>query len=268
MSQQSDAFVPATHDQEETADLDDVELDRAMTAVSPDPASAIDEPSRTSQQQQQQEEARIAVSMEPEDPSTHRSALPFGAHAAHEPAIDGAAASASASSSSATDVPRMPDGRPHTHSTDAILRAQHIGRTPPPPYPEYQVLGQQKAVGFVGKTVWAGLKVFGAMEFVGEVFADFFGLYDSKYQCQTRDEDKRGETPGMSTFDVCADSWCPACHLCCVLSDVIDAHDRHRRELEAERAERAALRREHRQEQAAAAHQATAAAEQANPSAV
>ena len=63
-----------------------------------------------------------------------------------------------------------------------VRRAVYVGRTPPPPFPDYQVLGVNKAVGVKGRLFWAGLKVFNAMEFVGEVFADFFGLYDSKYQ--------------------------------------------------------------------------------------
>lgn len=101
-----------------------------------------------------------------------------------------------------------------------MTRASYLTRTPPPPYPEYQVYGEKKAVGLKGKTIWAGLKVFNAMEFIGEVFADFFGLYDSKYQY------------------------------------VVDAYDRNKRELEAERQERAAHRRAEREERARAAQEA------------
>lgn len=94
----------------------------------------------------------------------------------------------------------------------SVVQAQAAaGRTPPPPLPEYQVLGRGKAVGVRGVAVWAALRVFNALEFAGEVVADFLGLYDSKYQY------------------------------------VIDAHERHRREVEAEKAERARLRREERE---------------------
>jgi hypothetical protein len=49
-------------------------------------------------------------------------------------------------------------------------------------YPEYQYLGKNKAKGVTGTIFWASLQVFNALEYVGEVFADFFGLYDSQYE--------------------------------------------------------------------------------------
>lgn len=134
---------------------------------------------------------RVSVSMEPyEEPE--RPTLPFGG-----------VASQPRGTATVGPAPNVSD----------VLRTAHLNRTAPPPLPEYQVLGQRKAVGVRGRMVWAGLKAFGALEFMGEVLADFFGLYNSKYQ------------------------------------HVIDAYDRNKRELEAERAERAALRREAREAQ-------------------
>lgn len=140
---------------------------------------------------QQQGEAHVAVAMQADDAPV--SNLPMGAGAALDP---------SAPSSSVQPFPSLP-----------VARAQALApRTPAPPLPEYQEWGKKKAVGVKGKTVWLGLKIFHAAEFVGEVFADFFGLYDSKYQY------------------------------------VVDAYEREKRTLEIEREERLRLKREEKEE--------------------
>lgn len=75
------------------------------------------------------------------------SSLPFGAVAARLP--PGAA----------------PETHPPRGHADRLMDLQQqaaaLARTPPPPYPEYQKWGKNKAVGIKGKTFWAGLKVFG-----------------------------------------------------------------------------------------------------------
>jgi hypothetical protein len=197
---QADALVSATR----TAELDDVELADAQIEVSQSQA----------QSDAMARQFAAAVGQDEERPT--RPSLPFGARAA--PTAASGASSSSSSSSSTTAASESASSTTAASSSSLAVRAAHVGRTPPPPLPEYQVLGSNKAVGF-GRVVWAGLKVFSALEFVGEVFADFFGLYDSKYQY------------------------------------VVDAYERNKRELEFERAERAALRREHREEQERTAEQ-------------
>jgi len=130
-------------------------------------------------------------------PSTHDSPSTFPP----------AASSSSSSSSSSTAVPAV---------VARSMQISQLSRVPEPLLPEYQSWGERKAVG-LGRLVWVGLKAFAALEFVGEVFADFLGLYDSKYQY------------------------------------VVDAYERNKRELAIERAERAAARREAREAQLARA---------------
>jgi len=178
-------------------------------------SSAVQHPSDSQRQQhhsyeqQQQRPGSLAY-----DPSVgQRPDLPFGAHAPPR------AASAAAARVPGISVPAEEEEEraPGAGVPPALLNGAAVAslrRTPAPPLPEYQVWGRGKAVGFGGKALCAGLKVFSAMEFVGEVFADFFGLYDSKYQY------------------------------------VLDAHERHVREIQAEKQERAEARRAAREEAA------------------
>ena len=76
-----------------------------------------------------------------------QSSLPFGAVAARLPA--GSAA------------PTHPPRGAADKLMDLNMRAALLERTPPPPYPEYQKWGKNKAVGIKGKTFWVGLKMFG-----------------------------------------------------------------------------------------------------------
>ena len=215
--------APASHDRSGslTSHTDAVEVDLGEEAESSNNSSAlVDPPSRVSRAAAPSYGGALdapgpaqpdAHAHDLDGPSSHSRGrgLPMGAQAAPlQPDASAAAAPSSSSSSSSSVVAARPS------SPLSSLRAQHIGRTPPPPLPEYQRWGQGKAVGAGGKAVWAGLKIFSALEFVGEVFADFFGLYDSRYQY------------------------------------VVDAYERNARELAAERAERSAARSEARERQA------------------
>jgi len=170
-------------------------------------SSAVQHPPAQHSYEQQQRPGSLAY-----DPSVgQRPDLPFGAQA---PPRAAAARVPGISVPADEEEERAPGaGVPPALLNGAAVAS--LRRTPAPPLPEYQVWGRGKAVGFGGKALCAGLKVFSAMEFVGEVFADFFGLYDSKYQY------------------------------------VLDAHERHVRELQAEKQERVEARRAAREEAAA-----------------
>lgn len=215
--------APASHDRSGslTSHTDAVEVDLGEEAESSNNSSAlVDPPSRVSRAAAPSYGGALdapgpaqpdAHAHDLNGPSSHSRGrgLPMGAQSAPLQPDASAAAAPSSSLSSSSSVAAARPSSPLT-----TLRAQHIGRTPPPPLPEYQRWGHGKAVGAGGKAVWAGLKIFSALEFVGEVFADFFGLYDSRYQY------------------------------------VVDAYERNARELAAERAERSAARSEARERQA------------------
>lgn len=87
-----------------------------------------------------------------------------------EPSDDSSPASQTAGAAPAADT----DGKRQQP-------APNPNRYPYPSWAEYDKWGERKAVGF-GRLAWVGLRLLNAMDFIGEVVADFFGITDSRYQ--------------------------------------------------------------------------------------